>query len=156
VVDGNQTANLAAFNYGGALSGTGAFVFGNYLGGAPSSCSSSAVSTPCLTTALFSPTTTAFGAQRRNQFYGPKYFDTDLTVMKNFTIPHWERAKFGVGAQFFNLFNHPNFDQPVGDISNPNFGSIISTVNTPTSILGSFLGGDASPRLIQFKGTLTF
>jgi hypothetical protein len=54
------------------------------------------------------------------------------------------------------LFNHPNFDQPVGDISNPNFGSIISTVNTPTSILGSFLGGDASPRLIQFKGTLTF
>jgi hypothetical protein len=34
--------------------------------------------------------------------------------------------------------------------------TIISTVNTPTSILGSFLGGDASPRLIQFKGTLTF
>jgi hypothetical protein len=46
-------------------------------------------------------------------------------------------------------------DQPVGDVSNPNFGSIISTVNTPTSILGSFLEGDASPRLIQLKGTLT-
>jgi hypothetical protein len=156
VVDGNQTSNLAAFNYGGNLSGTGAFVFANNLGGAPSSCDSSAVSKPCLTPAMFSPTTTAFGAQRRNQFYGPKYFDTDFTVMKNFKIPYWERARFGVGAQFFNLFNHPNFDQPVGDISNPNFGSIISTVNTPTSILGSFLGGDASPRLIQFKGTLTF
>lgn len=156
IVDGNQTANLAAFNYGGALNGAGSFVFGNYLGGAPSSCSSSAVNTPCLTSSMFSATTDNFGAQRRNQFYGPKYFDTDFTVMKNFKIPGWERAKFGVGAQFFNLFNHPNFDQPVGDISNPDFGTIISTVNTPTSILGSFLGGDASPRLIQFKGTLTF
>jgi len=77
-------------------------------------------------------------------------------VMKSFDIPRWERGKIAVGAQFFNLFNHPNFDQPVGDIANPQFGSIISTVNTPTSILGSFLGGDASPRLIQLKATLTF
>ena len=156
VVDGNQTANLAAYNYGGTLNGVGAFVFANYHGGAPSSCDSGAVNKPCLTPAMFSATTNAFGVQRRNQFYGPKYFDTDFTVVKNFNIPGWEHAKFGVGAQFFNLFNHPNFDQPVGDISNPNFGAIISTVNTPTSILGSFLGGDASPRLIQFKGTLTF
>ena len=156
VVDGNQTGNLSAFNYGGNLSGAGAFVFANYLGGAPSSCSSGAVQKPCLTSAMFSPTSAGFGTQRRNQFYGPKYFDTDFTVMKNFKVPHWEAARIGVGAQFFNLFNHPNFDQPVGDVSNPNFGSIISTVNTPTSILGSFLGGDASPRLIQFKGSLTF
>jgi hypothetical protein len=156
VVDGNQTSNLAALNYGGALSDTGAFVFANSLGGAPSSCSSSAVSQPCLTAAMFSPTTSAFGLQRRNQIYGPRYFDTDFTVVKNFKIPRWEAARFGIGAQFFNLFNHPNFDQPVGDISNPNFGTIISTVNAPTSILGSFLGGDASPRLIQFKGSLTF
>ena len=156
VVDGNQTGNLSAFNYGGNLSGAGAFVFANYLGGAPSSCSSGAVSKPCLTTAMFSPASAGFGTQRRNQFYGPKYFDTDFTVMKDFKVPHWEAARIGVGAQFFNLFNHPNFDQPVGDIANSNFGSIISTVNTPTSILGSFLGGDASPRLIQFKGNLTF
>jgi hypothetical protein len=156
VVDGNHTANLAAFNYGGALSGTGAFVFANSLGGAPSSCSSSAVTQPCLTQAMFSPATSAFGVQRRNQFYGPKFFDTDFAVTKNFKVPHWEAAKLGVGAQFFNFFNHPNFDQPVGDISNPSFGTIISTVNTPTSILGSFLGGDASPRIIQFKGSLTF
>jgi hypothetical protein len=58
--------------------------------------------------------------------------------------------------QFFNLLNHPNFDQPVGDIANSQFGLINTTVSTPTSILGSFLGGDASPRLIQVKATLTF
>ena len=156
VVDGNETGTLAAFNYGGNLSGTGAFVFANNLGGAPSSCGSGAVNTPCFTAAMFSPATAGFGAQRRNQFYGPRYFDTDLAVMKNFKVPHWEHARFGIGAQLFNLFNHPSFDQPSGDIANPNFGKIISTVNTPTSILGSFLGGDASPRLIQFRASLTF
>ena len=156
VIDGNATSNLASNNYGGALNGTGAFVFANYLGGAPASCSSDAVDTPCLTSSMFSSATSGFGAQRRNQFYGPKFFDTDLTVMKNFNIPRWESAKFGTGVQFFNLFNHPNFDQPIGDIANPQFGSIVSTVSTPTSILGSFLGGDASPRLIQLKANLTF
>jgi hypothetical protein len=156
VVDSNATSILAANNYGGVLNGTGAFVFANYLGGAPSSCSSDAVNTPCLTSAMFSPATSGLGTQRRNQFYGPKFFDTDFTVMKNFRIPKWEAGKIGVGLQFFNLFNHPNFDQPVADVANPQFGSIITTVSSPTSILGSFLGGDASPRLIQVKATLTF
>ncbi len=156
VVDGNATSILASNNFGGVLNGTGAFVFANYLGGAPSSCGKSAVNSPCFTTAMFSPATDGLGVQRRNQFYGPNFFDTDFTVMKNFHIPHWESGKLGVGLQFFNLFNHPNFDQPVGDVSNPSFGSIITTVSSPTSILGSFLGGDASPRLIQVKATLTF
>jgi hypothetical protein len=156
VVDGDATSALASNNFGGVLNDTGAFVFANYLGGAPSSCGSGAVNTPCLTTAMFSSATDGFGSQRRNQFYGPKYFDTDLTVMKNFKIPRWESGKLGIGVQFFNLFNHPNFDQPVADVANPQFGSIITTVSTPTSILGSFLGGDASPRLIQVKAALTF
>jgi hypothetical protein len=75
---------------------------------------------------------------------------------EDFQSPALGGERIGVGTQFFNLFNHPNFDQPVGHISDPNCGSIVGTVNTPTSILGSFLGGDASPRLIQLKGTLTF
>jgi hypothetical protein len=28
--------------------------------------------------------------------------------------------------------------------------------NPPTSIFGAFLGGDAAPRLIQFKGSINF
>jgi hypothetical protein len=114
------------------------------------------VTTPCLTSSMFSPATTGFGSQRRNQFYGPRYFDTGFTVMKNFQIPRWESGRLGIGLQFFNLFNQPNFDQPVGDVANPQFGSIITTVSTPTSVLGSFLGGDASPRMIQLKARLTF
>jgi hypothetical protein len=71
-------------------------------------------------------------------------------------MPHWETAKLKVGAQFFNLFNHPNFGQPYNDVASPGLGTITSTVSTPTSILGSFLGGDASPRLIQLMAKFDF
>jgi hypothetical protein len=109
---------------------------------------------------------TDFGQQRRNQLYGPAYTDFDFDVAKGFKVPHWETARFKIGAQFFNAFNHPNFQIPLNDINDgvygesgngPNsLGFIYTTANTPTSILGAFLGGDASPRLIQFKGTFTF
>jgi hypothetical protein len=101
---------------------------------------------------------TGFGQQRRNQTVAPSYTDTDFSILKGFKIPipHSDTGRLQVGAQFFNLFNHPNFGTPINDLANPNFGAITTTVSTPTSILGSFLGGDASPRLIQLKGTITF
>jgi hypothetical protein len=161
VYDSVATGTLNAFNYGTTTS-TGPQIFANYFGGASPGCtrqavlSASGTSTPCLSLASFSPAISGYGNQRRNQFFGPRFFDTDLTVMKDFRIPKWESAKLGVGLQFFNLLNHVNFDQPVADVQDPNFGTIINTVSVPTSIVGSFLGGDASPRLIQIKGTLTF
>jgi hypothetical protein len=94
--------------------------------------------------------------QRRNQFTGPRYFDTDLTLMKYTQVPHFETMKIGIGAQFFNLFNHPNFQPPINDINSGAFGQVQGTVNPPTSILGSFLGGDASPRLVQLTAKINF
>jgi hypothetical protein len=100
---------------------------------------------------------TGFGVPGlRNHFRGPQYVNTDFTIFKNTSIPHWERGKLGIGFQFFNLFNHPNFAFPVNDTSNPLFGQTDALVSPPTSILGSFIGGDASPRLIQVKASLTF
>jgi hypothetical protein len=68
--------------------------------------------------------------------------------------------KLKIGAQFFNLFNHPNFQNPTHQITSTNqtgtLGSIQSTVGAPTSILGSTGGSDASPRLIQLHGSFTF
>ena len=154
VYDDNASSTLNGFNY--AIS-AGDPVFANYNSTGPVVCTRNALYTPCLDPVTqFSPAVNGWGSQRRNQVWGPHFFDTDLTVMKNFHLPITEASNLGIGLQFFNILNHPNFDQPDANISSSTFGSIISTVSVPTSILGSFLGGDASPRLIQVKGTLTF
>jgi hypothetical protein len=160
VVDGAGTSALSAFNYGGGLANAGAFLFGDQIGRAPNSCGRGAIFRPCVTSAEFLPAVgpafSGFGNQRRNQIFGPSFIDTDITVMKNIPIPHWEGARFQIGLQAFNVLNHPNFDQPVANVSSPQFGSVISTVSVPTSILGSALGGNASPRMLQIKAALQF
>ena len=87
--------------------------------------------------------------------FGPRFFNTDLTITKDFHIPGWENGVISIGATAYNVLNHPNFDQPVADVAST-LGTIISTVNPPTSIYGSFLGGDASPRLLQTQIKLSF
>jgi Carboxypeptidase regulatory-like domain len=162
VVNGGASGILSSFGYGSQ-------VYANFSGTSAPACNSpsSITSGPCLSSAEF-PDLSVGGnigqnqlnsdteTQRRNQFFGPRYFDTDMTIMKYTMLPHWEGAKVGFGAQFFNLFNHPNFESPVNDINNSNFGHVLDTVNTPTSILGSFLGGDASPRLVQLTVKINF
>jgi hypothetical protein len=159
VIDNMGTATLESNNFN-AVPGTGPmFLFATPLQAGFTTCGSAAVNTPCLSPTQFTPPTskpTSFGNQARNQYRGPNYFDTDLSVMKAFPLGHWEAARFSVGFQFFNLFNHPNFDKPVGDVSDPNFGSIINVVSPPTSILGSFAGADASGRIIQLKAQIVF
>ena len=95
-------------------------------------------------------------AQGRNRFRGPSYFDTDFTIMKNTKLPCNENVTLGIGAQFFNFFNHPNFGFPDFGLSSPTFGQIFSLQQPPTSILGSGFGGDAAPRMIQLKIQLQF
>ncbi|HEY1938021.1 MAG TPA: TonB-dependent receptor [Candidatus Angelobacter sp.] len=150
VIDGGTSAALASNNYGATVlaSIVGPTTIGSCSG------DNAINSTPCLNAAGFASPTSVVVNQARNQFRGPNYFDTDMSIMKYFKLH--ESANVGIGFQFFNLFNHPNFDQPVGDIANSRFGNIQTTVNTPTSILGSFLGGDASPRLIQLKAEFKF
>jgi hypothetical protein len=123
----------------------------NHCGG-----TSAANGTPCAFAADFGPASD-FGQSRRNQMFGPNYTDSDFSASKGFSMPGWDSAKLKVGAQFFNLFNHPNFGQPLNSPSDgAGFGTIQNTVNPPTSILGSFLGGNASPRLIQLNAKFDF
>jgi len=94
--------------------------------------------------------------QHRNSFRGPGYFNTDLSIMKNTKIPRWENGSLGIGLQFFNLLNHANFGLPDNFSSDAFFGEIFYLQQTPTGILGSGLGGDSAPRMIQIKAQLQF
>jgi hypothetical protein len=97
-------------------------------------------------------------AQGRNHFRGPGYFTTDFAITKNTKIPRWENAELGIGFQFFNVFNHPNFGFPDNSSSDPatSYGRIFYLEQPPTGILGGGFGGDISPRMIQVKAQLRF
>ncbi|MGA8089268.1 MAG: carboxypeptidase-like regulatory domain-containing protein [Terracidiphilus sp.] len=114
------------------------------------------VDTPCSFASHFT-NSTDYGQQRRNQLFGPNYTDFDMDLSKSFrVVPKRESAKLKVAVQFFNTFNHANFQIPLNDVNSSGLGTIYSAASTPTSVLGAFLGGDASPRLIQLKGSFVF
>ena len=152
VVDGTAEGNLSSQNFGGPI-------YATYLNNPAPIVSCNNPDRPCLTASQFAPPSSnpgRFGIQGRNRFFGPGYFNTDMGINKITAIPGWESGKLSLGFQFFNLLNHPNFDQPVNNIADSQFGTILSTVSPPTSIFGSFLGADASPRLIQVRATISF
>jgi hypothetical protein len=108
----------------------------------PNHCSKAATTTPCFggSSTIDFADPTSFGEQRRNQFTGPGYFNTDLSVLKGFKVPGLESGKFQVGAQAYNVLNHPNFQNPDFDVSSPTFGSIVTTaVRRPVSSVRSWV-----------------
>jgi hypothetical protein len=69
------------------------------------------------------PTAGDLGNQGRNQFYGPRFFDVDLSMVKKFKVT--ETIAFAFRAEAYNLFN------------NTNFGGLQLNINTP-STFGKF------------------
>jgi hypothetical protein len=50
------------------------------------------------------------GTVHRNEFYGPGYNTTGLSIFKD--IPFTDRVKSQIRGQAYNLFNHPQFAMP--------------------------------------------
>ena len=150
IIDNSALAPLLGLNYNGVI-------FASPVTHLPHTCTS-AVNSPCLTASQFAPAAngapSGFGTMGRNSVYGPHFFDVDLALMKEVAIT--EHVTFSFGAQAYNAFNHTNFDQPVNDISNPQFGSSIAAVGPPTSLLGAFVGAGSSPRFVEIKGVVRF
>jgi hypothetical protein len=73
-----------------------------------------------------------FGS-RRNVLTGPGYFNTDLSIFKNFIITERVRAQFR--AEAFNVFNHVNLGQPNGcvDCDFDTATGLLKNPNSPRS-----------------------
>ncbi len=97
-------------------------------------------------TAAFVPNALlTFGNSGRNIVTGPGFHDLDFSVIKN---THFgERANLQFRAEFFNIFNHPNFALPSNVESAANFGALYETPDVAQNNVGLGSGG---PRLIQF------
>jgi hypothetical protein len=71
-----------------------------------------------------------FNIGSRNNLRGPSYFNMDVGLAKAFPLGT-ERVALKFRTDAFNVFNHPNFNNPCSDITNVacNFGTISGTAN---------------------------
>ena len=81
-----------------------------------------------------------FGDLGRNLIAGPGFNNIDFSIMKTMHIGDIPRLQFR--AEFFDLFNHPNFGEPGNVVGTPGFGRITAT-RFPT-------GESGSSRQVQF------
>jgi hypothetical protein len=120
------------------------------------SCGKSAVNTPCLTASQFAATTAQsdFGNAPPGMFRGPGYFDIDTQLTKNFRLG--EHVNFGLGGQFYNLLNHPNFANPASVATSSSLGLISAVIGPPTSVYGTGQSSSVGGRVMLVVGKFSF
>ena len=108
-------------------------------------------------TAIANAIGTDFGNVGRNVLRGPGQVNVDFSIIKRF--PFRESKNIEVRAEFFNLFNHPNFANPISNLSaapstsiDPNTGRITGNPGD----FGRIVATSSNPRLIQFAVKLNF
>jgi len=91
------------------------------------------------TSAFALPVRYSYGNCGRNIITGPGITNLDFSAFKIFRLR--ENANLQFRSEFFNLLNHPSFNQPGTTFGTPSFGVISSALD---------------PRIIQFALKLTF
>jgi hypothetical protein len=91
-------------------------------------------------TAFQLPASGTFGTAGKGSLRGPGYFNWDMGLGKNFALPG-EHLKLQFRAEYFNVFNRANFNDPGVSLSG--------------SALGQILGAQ-DPRIGQLSLKLTF
>jgi len=84
---------------------------------------------------------------------GPSMFAWDMGAFKKIPIKG-DRAFMQFRAEFFNIFNHPMFNNPSTVLNNANYGRITQTLANAGSTQGDITSG--GPRIIQLALKLTF
>jgi hypothetical protein len=94
----------------------------------------------------------------RNVLRGPRQSNIDLSLIKRFHLSESKYVEFR--TEFFNLFNHVNFANPISDLSaitssggsiDPNTGTIIRPGD-----FGRIISTSNNPRIIQFAFKFNF
>ena len=111
------------------------------------------------------PGTWHFGSLGRNALRGPGYHNVDFSIFKDTHIT--EKLKIQVRAEVFNIFNHPNFSNPllpsfaadmtssIDPVTGRGTGFLPITVTPDVGIGNPFMGG-GGPRNIQLAMRLIF
>ncbi len=93
------------------------------------------------------------GTLGRNVLRGFPVYQMDMSLRRNFNLT--ERLNLQFRADAFNIFNHPNFADPIGVLPDANFGRSVQMLGTRLSGLSSLyqIGG---PRSFQLALKLQF
>ena len=86
------------------------------------------------------------GDIQRNQGLGPKFWNIDAAVTKNFTVTEDIRARLRV--EMFNVANHPNFSIPSGRNGR--------SIDRHSGLLGQVTSTRGTERVMQFSFRLEF
>jgi hypothetical protein len=97
--------------------------------------------------------TTGFGDLGRNIYRGPFQQNWDFSLIKH--IPLTERQDLRFAADFFNLWNHPNFSNPLVTDYEQYLAWSASSETSPDPF-GRIVQTTGTPRLIQFSLRWTF
>lgn len=93
--------------------------------------------------AFAAPPSGQLGSVGRNTLRADNFFNTDFALLRNLKFtPFGEAGAIEFRAEFFNLFNHPNFTLPVSSRSNDTFGRYVSN--------------STAPRVVQFVAKVRF
>ena len=82
-------------------------------------------------TGAFAPNTTlgTFGTANRRFFHGPGFNNTDFGITKRTQIK--ENFAFDLRFEFFNIFNHAQFKNPDGNISDTGGFGVVTSARDP-------------------------
>lgn len=118
------------------------FIGGNGRGAGPDGLTCS----PVVANGFCNPQPGQIGNLSRNEFNGPMFFDTDLSILK--AIPIHESMSLQLRGDAFNVFNHPTFVMADQNINSSSFGHVTSTTGTISN------GGGA--RVLQIGAAFIF
>ena len=99
------------------------------------------------------------GSEGRNAFNAPSYTNFDFSLTKTSHLT--EKVTMELRGDFFNIFNHPNFSNPLLpgfgiDYLNTNGSQFIQTTATPDVGSGNPYLGGGGPRSAQLAVHFTF
>lgn len=97
------------------------------------------------------------GNTGRNEFTGPGFYSLDLSLSRSFPMP-WlgERSRLTFRADFFNVLNHANLNNPDSQLNDPGFGvEFYGRTGTPSGF-PAVAPLNETPRQIQMSGRITF
>jgi len=108
---------------------------------------------------MLPPALGTFGTMGRNIFPDSGFKNVDFSVAKNWHFGERFRAQFR--AEFFNIFNHPNFANPYGGqngfgFNDPSVGGFGCGCATPDVAAANPAVGSGGPRSVQFGMKLIF